>query len=73
MANKESGIVLKNSDGQYFYGLNTYGKSLRQAKIYRSEKWADEAIETIKNKNDYKSKFIKKDFRLVKVEITELE
>lgn len=34
--NKDSGIVLKNSDGIYFYGLNTFDTKLRKAQIYHS-------------------------------------
>ena len=68
----DRGVVLKISDGLYYYGLNAFGKQLRMAKIYRSEKWANEAIETIKKSTDYKFKTIKRDFILVDVEIKEI-
>lgn len=65
----DKGIVLKNSDGLYFCGLRTYDKQLRKAKIYHSAKYADAAIEDIKN--DPKS-WIKKDFVKVNVKIKEI-
>lgn len=68
----DKGIVLKNSDGLYYCGLNAFDKQLRKAKIYHSDKWANEAIETIKKSTDYKFKTIKRDFILVDVEIKEI-
>ena len=65
----DKGIVLKNSDGIYYCGLRTYDKQLRKAKIYHSTKYADAAIEDIKN--DPKQ-WIKKDFIKVNVEIKEI-
>lgn len=73
---KENGIVLKNSDGIYFCGLNTFDKKLRKAKIYHSEKYAQDTINRI-NSDEYDigritNKNVKRDFRLVKVEIKEV-
>ena len=66
------GIVLKNSDGLYYCGLNAFDKQLRKAKIYHSDKWADEAIESIMKSTNYKFKTIKRDFIKVNVEIKEI-
>lgn len=68
--NIDSGIVLKNSDNLYYCGLNTFDKQLRKAKIYHSDKYADEAIESIIKSTKFK--IIKRDFIKVNVEIKEI-
>ena len=74
--NKDSGIVLKNSDGIYFCGLNTFDTKLRKAQIYYSEKYAQTAAEYINSGEIDKRRInkhnIKRDFRLIKVEIKEV-
>lgn len=72
---KENGIVLKNSDGIFFCGLNTFDKKLRKAKIYHSEKYAQDTLNRInsgENIGQITNKTVKQDFRLVKVEIKEI-
>lgn len=32
---QENGIVLRNSDGLYYYGMNAFGKELRKANVKR--------------------------------------
>lgn len=64
------GLVLKNSDGLYYYGLNQFGNQIRRSKIYHSEKYATEACKTINS--DERTKRITQDFKLVKVEIKEV-
>lgn len=68
----DKGIVLKNSDGIYYCGLHTCDKQLRKAKIYHSAKWADAAIEDIKNDTHWQMNWIKRDFVKVNVEIREI-
>ena len=75
---KENGMVLKNSDGLYYYGMNAFGKELRKAKIYKSLRYAQEAVATLgsdwERKRDgcfYKAN-VKRDFVLVNIEIREV-
>lgn len=75
---KESGMVLKNSDGLYYYGMNAFGKELRKAKIYKSLRYAQEAVATLSSDWDkkregcfYKAN-VKRDFVLVNIEIREV-
>lgn len=74
--NKDSGIVLKNSDGIYFCGLNTFDNKLRKAQIYHSEKYAQTAAENINSGEIDRGRIfknnVKRDFKLVKVEIKEV-
>lgn len=67
---QDIGLVLKNSDGLYYYGLNQFGNQIRRSKIYHSEKYATDACKTINS--DERTKRIKQDFKLVKVEIKEV-
>lgn len=70
--NKDSGYVLKNSDGLYFIGMNNADTQLRKAQIYHSEKYALQSMEDI-NTNSNRIKWAKHDFALVRVEIAEVE
>ena len=68
----EQGFALKNSDGLYYNGMHQATKKLREARIYKSEKYANEAIDFCKNATNAGLAKIKRDFKLVPVEIREL-
>lgn len=56
MSNKEfrdydfGKVIYDTSTGMYYSGLNTFKKQLREAKVYHSNKYLKEAIETLINK-----------------------
>ena len=56
MSNKEfrdydfGKVIYDTSTGMYYSGLNTFKKQLREAKMYHSDKYLKEAIETLINK-----------------------
>jgi len=61
----DKGIVIKDiKHNVYYCGLKTWDKQLRKAKIYHSEKWAEEVI-------DYNYSNIKDDLIFVNVVISE--
>lgn len=68
----DSGYVIKNSDGLYFTGYNQVSNQLRQAKIYHSKRFAENAINNINN-NSRRCSNVTKDFKLVKIIISEVE
>ena len=76
---REIGIVLKNSEGFYYCGLNTFSKELRKAKIYKSKKYAQEAIDTLQSDWEKKrrgvnyNESLKRDFILQNIEIREIQ
>ena len=43
-------VIYDTSTGTYYSGLNTFKKQLREAKVYHSDKYLKEAIETLTNK-----------------------
>lgn len=43
-------VIYDVSTGMYYSGLNTFKKQLREAKVYHSNKYLKEAIETLTNK-----------------------
>lgn len=43
-------VIYDTSTGMYYSGLNTFKKQLREAKVYHSNKYLKEAIETLINK-----------------------
>lgn len=75
---QETGIVLKNSEGIYYCGLNTFSKELRKAQIYKSKKQAQKAADTLKSDWEKQRRGInydenlKRDFVLQNVEIREI-
>ena len=70
--NSDSGYVLKNSKGIYYCGLNTFENKLTRAQIYRSQKNAEAAIDKLNTeKKSLHYKNVKRDFRLVRVTISE--
>lgn len=60
MSNKEfrdydfGKVIYDTSTGMYYSGLNTFKKQLREAKMYHSNKYLKEAIETLINKQKIK-------------------
>lgn len=60
MSNKEfrdydfGKVIYDTSTGMYYSGLNTFKKQLREAKMYYSNKYLKEAIETLINKQKIK-------------------
>lgn len=66
------GYVLKNSKGQYFIGYNQISDQLRKAKIYHSERYADQCIKELAN-NPKRLPYVTCDFKKVKIEIKEIE
>ena len=70
------GLVLKNSEGIYFYGLNSFGTQLRKAQIYHDAKYAKLSVERVNsgevNIRRFTNPFVKRDFTIVKVEIKEV-
>ena len=68
----DTGYVLKNSDNQYFIGYNQISDQLRKAKIYHSEKYANNCIDELA-RNPKRLLGIKRDFKMVKVLIQEVE
>lgn len=70
--NSDNGYVLKNSEGIYYCGLNTFKKELYKAQIYRSKEHAEKAIDKLtKEKESLFYKAVKRDFKLVRVTISE--
>ena len=43
-------VIYDTSTGMYYNGLNMFKKQLRDAKVYHSNKYLKEAIETLTNK-----------------------
>ena len=43
-------VIYDTSTGMYYSGLNMFKKQLRDAKVYHSDKYLKEAIETLINK-----------------------
>ena len=43
-------VIYNKSTGMYYSGLKTFKKQLRDAKVYHSDKYLKEAIETLTNK-----------------------
>lgn len=72
IAKTDSGYVLKNSKGQYFIGYNQISDQLRKAKIYHSQRYADQCIEELAN-NPKRLPSVICDFKKVKIEIREIE
>lgn len=70
---KDSGYVFKNSDNLYFIGFNNVSDQLRKAKIYHSEKMANEYCDKLNNDCSTKILGVKGDFKIIKVEIKEIE
>lgn len=75
---QETGIVLKNSEGIYYCGLNTFSKELRKAQIYKSDKLAQKAADTLnsdwekKRRGIHYDESLKRDFALQSIEIREI-
>lgn len=69
----DSGYVFKNSDNLYFTGCAGISDQLRKAKIYHSEKMANEYCEKLNDDCSTKILGIKGDFKIIKVEIKEIE
>ena len=67
------GYVLKNSEGFYYCGCNTYLKKLHKARIYNMLRYANEAKDTVNNekKGDLYYKDVKRDFDVVAITIKE--
>lgn len=42
-------VIYDVSNGMYYSGLNTFKKQLRDAKVYHSNRYLKEAIETLIN------------------------
>lgn len=57
-------VIYDTSTGMYYCGLNTFKNQLREAKVYHSNKYLKEAIETLINKQK---------IRLNNIEIREVE
>ena len=68
---KDTGYVIKNSDGLYFIGNNQVSSQLRKALIYHSEKYAKKSIEEL-SENPNRIFGVRRDFSMVKVEIQEI-
>lgn len=68
----DSGYVLKNSKGQYFIGYNQISDQLRKAKIYHSERYADQCIKELAN-NPKRLLGVVCDFKKIKIKIKEIE
>lgn len=64
------GIVLKNSQGLYYCGLNKFDNQIRKSQIYHSMKYAEEACRHLNSAESLRR--INQDFTLVKVEIKEV-
>ena len=60
----DRGHVLKTEEGLYYCGMNIFDKQLRMAKIYHSKRYAQDAKETMEQRNGYH-------ISLVRVEISE--
>lgn len=67
---KDSGFVIKNSEGLYFTGYNQASEQLRKAKIYHSAKYAENTAKQL-NTNQKRMPYVKGDFEVVMVEISE--
>lgn len=64
------GIVLKNSQGLYYCGLNKFDNQIRKSQIYHSVKYAEAACRDINSAENLPG--LIKDFTLVNVEIKEV-
>lgn len=51
-------VIYNKSTGMYYSGLKTFKKQLRDAKVYHSDKYLKEAIETLTNKQKIRPKNI---------------
>ena len=69
--NKDSGYVIKNSEGLYFMGFNQASEQLRKAKIYHSANYAKKSADELNN-NPKRIPYVKGDFKPVMVEISEI-
>ena len=61
---KDIGIGIKDKDGYYFCGLNTWDTQIRKAKLYHSMSYANDVINDLRYKD-------RKAFT-VKIEIKEI-
>ena len=72
---KDTGYVVRNSTGLYFIGMNQVSDQLRKAKIYHSIRYAEESMNDLNNaqrKFNMPSK-TPRDFKIIKVEISEID
>ena len=58
-------FAIKDRNGNYYTGYNTWSNQLRKAKLYNSYKWAKEIRDDVR--------FIERDTFIVKVRTTELD
>lgn len=47
-------VIYDASTGMYYCGLNTFKKQLRDAKVYHSDRYLKEAIQTLLDNNKIK-------------------
>lgn len=71
---KDTGYIIKNGDGVYYYGKNYsvkgFGKTLRKAKIYGNLRYANDAIKTI-TEDEWCCRHYASNWGVVTVEIQE--
>lgn len=65
MINDVITFAVKDKDGCYYTGYNTWSNQLRKAKLYNSYKWAKEIRDDIR--------FIERETFIVRVRTTELD
>ena len=62
-------VIYDASTGMYYSGLNTFKKQLRDAKVYHSNKYLKEAIETLTNKQKSRQKIEPNNIEIREVEL----
>jgi len=66
--------VLKNSDNLYYMGYRDCSDRITDAFLYKVEIIANQAVEDLNNKKrELSNKSVKRDFKVVKVKIREIE
>ena len=63
--NIDYGYVVKSSNNTYYIGMNQWDNQLRKAKIYHSERYANDIVNS--------TRFSDMELQLVKIEIREIE
>ena len=70
---EDYGYVIKNSDNMYFTGYGGVSTQLHEARIYYSVGYAFDRINELRTNHRKLFSNIKRDFRLVKIKIQEIE
>lgn len=55
-------VIIDTKTDEYYCGLNTWSKQLRNAKVYHSEKYVQNAITSICSRRDTGIKNVPSDF-----------